>query len=294
MALSSASLPEILETSIQRSLSEIHTCIPGKIQSYDHKTQKATVLPLIKKKYRDGVVESMPPIVSVPVVFPRTIEASLTMPVKGGDGVIILFSERSMERFLSLGDEQEPGDARKFDLTDGIAIPGLFPFSTPSLSENNDDVLLIYKDTKMRMTKDGNFELEVPKDIIVKVEGNGEVEIKGNLGVKIEGDNTVEIGGNCEVKVGGDCNVQIDGNCDVQVGGNVTVNIDGQADITVSGNVNLTAPETNIKGNVNVEGDVNVTGTVTADTDVVGGGISLKSHTHPGIEPGSGNTGAPQ
>lgn len=40
-------------------------------------------------------------------------------------------------------------------------------------------------------------------------------------------------------------------------------------------------------------GDVAVAGTLTATTDVVGGGKSLKGHTHPGIQPGGGSTGTP-
>lgn len=44
---------------------------------------------------------------------------------------------------------------------------------------------------------------------------------------------------------------------------------------------------------VTITGDLHVTGTATADTDVIGGGKSLKSHTHSGVTTGSGNTGAP-
>lgn len=36
-----------------------------------------------------------------------------------------------------------------------------------------------------------------------------------------------------------------------------------------------------IVGNVAIEGDVTVSGTLTASTDVIGGGKSLKTHTHP-------------
>lgn len=35
-------------------------------------------------------------------------------------------------------------------------------------------------------------------------------------------------------------------------------------------------------------------GTVTASSDVKAAGISLKSHTHSGVETGSGSTGSPQ
>lgn len=47
-------------------------------------------------------------------------------------------------------------------------------------------------------------------------------------------------------------------------------------------------------GEVNLIGDLKVTGTITATTDVISGTISGKSHTHPGVQPGSGNTGVPQ
>lgn len=49
---------------------------------------------------------------------------------------------------------------------------------------------------------------------------------------------------------------------------------------------------------LNITGDVNVTGTVTADTDVIGGGVSLKNHTHDfpysaGDTPTTGTTEVP-
>lgn len=38
-----------------------------------------------------------------------------------------------------------------------------------------------------------------------------------------------------------------------------------------------------VKKDVSVDGDVEVKGTVTADVDVIGGGKSLKGHTHTGV-----------
>lgn len=46
-------------------------------------------------------------------------------------------------------------------------------------------------------------------------------------------------------------------------------------------------------GGVTINGDVTVNGTVTASTDVVGGGISLKSHKHAGVQAGGAQTGTP-
>lgn len=54
------------------------------------------------------------------------------------------------------------------------------------------------------------------------------------------------------------------------------------------GTVAITAP-----GGVTIEGDVSITGTLTASEDVLGGGKSLKTHTHGGVSAGSSLTGAP-
>lgn len=63
--------------------------------------------------------------------------------------------------------------------------------------------------------------------------------------------------------------------------------------VVAPGNVDLTAPTTTIHGDVHITGDVQVDKTLTATTDVVGGGIHLKTHTHSGVQSGGSNTGAP-
>lgn len=124
----SEELSELLRRAVKHGLSNIHTALPAQIESYDHTEQRASVKPLIKKSYRDGKVESLPVIERVPVIFPRGTDFSMTWPLQQGDTVLLVFSERSMEKWLAKGGEQEPGDTRQFSLTDAIAIPGLQPF----------------------------------------------------------------------------------------------------------------------------------------------------------------------
>jgi phage baseplate assembly protein V len=49
-----------------------------------------------------------------------------------------------------------------------------------------------------------------------------------------------------------------------------------------------------IAGNVTITGDVNIEGRAVATDDVLGGGVSLKNHTHGAVQPGSGNSGPPE
>lgn len=61
----------------------------------------------------------------------------------------------------------------------------------------------------------------------------------------------------------------------------------GTAEITADGGVTVNA-------DVVINGDVQVNGTLTASEDVIADGISLKTHTHGGVETGGGSTGEPQ
>jgi len=64
---------------------------------------------------------------------------------------------------------------------------------------------------------------------------------------------------------------------------------DGKTKLSIKPNeITLTAPTTTINGNLQVNGQINATG------DVLGAGISLSTHIHSGVEPGSGTTGTPQ
>ena len=138
-----STLAEALRKSFESQLSELHICLPGKILTYDYTTQKATVKPLLKRRLGDETLQTLPTIVSVPVIWPRSGGAQLVFPVSEDDGVLLLFSERALETWLTLGGDADPADPRMFDLTDAIAIPGLNPFTVPSLAENETDLFLL-------------------------------------------------------------------------------------------------------------------------------------------------------
>ncbi|MFA5248713.1 MAG: phage baseplate assembly protein V [Patescibacteria group bacterium] len=82
-------------------------------------------------------------------------------------------------------------------------------------------------------------------------------------------------------------NIDGSGAATINIGGDANVTIGGEASINVTGNTNLTTPT------LVLDGDMNCTGTITADEDVVGGGISLSTHKHGGVQTGGGTTGTP-
>jgi hypothetical protein len=167
-------MTDAMRQAVLFQLYDVHTALPGQIISYDHSLQKASIQPCLKKSYLDGTTQEMPILNNVPVIFPRAGEASLTFPVSPGDACLLLFIERSTDLWKSVGGIVAPNDPRKFDLSDAVAIMGLMPFSENSLSENNEDVLLTYKNSSIRIKASGDIQIETASKVAI---GNASTEV---------------------------------------------------------------------------------------------------------------------
>ena len=154
--------PEAVDHIVWSVLKGLHTCTPGKVESYDATQCKADVLPLVKRVYDDGTEVAFPVIPAVPVVWPRTSNAFLHLPLAAGDGVLLVFSERSLEQILgqsSIGVPVSPGDARVFDLTDAVAIPGFYPFSMGPQGVDSNSLWVVYGNGSVKIDQQGQVSI---------------------------------------------------------------------------------------------------------------------------------------
>lgn len=151
---SAITLPEVIRVQIRERLADVRTCMPGRVVAYKKETQEAAVQPLLKgsRRGQDGerIVDVLPVIEHVPVVFPGTGAYSLTWPIKVGDTVLLVFSESSLDKWLVSGDIVDPADPRRFTITDGIAIPGLRSFND-ALDDVPDDAIVLTSPDPIRI-----------------------------------------------------------------------------------------------------------------------------------------------
>ncbi len=154
-----STLADLLRLSTARSLLDVHVSMPGRIESYDAAKQEASVQPLIKVALADGSEASLPVINQVPVIWPRGGGAILSFPLQAGDTVLLVFSERSLDEWLQQGGELAPDDPRSHDLSDAVAIPGLYPFSEPGDADSR-DALLRFRGGELRLSPDGKIQLK--------------------------------------------------------------------------------------------------------------------------------------
>ncbi len=142
---------EVLRTAIENRLVDVHTMMAGKIDSYDPKTQKADVKPMVRRlqETEDGKAldESIPVIPAVPVAFFRAGGFKLTAPPQKGDRCMLVFSETSIDNYQASqsDDEVKPEVFERFNLTDAVVWPGWYP-DAKALEETDPDDMVMGKD----------------------------------------------------------------------------------------------------------------------------------------------------
>lgn len=150
-----------LKDVIRTELSEVHTCLPGVIVSYDG--TRAVVAPSLPKQLANGDVLPAPQIVSVPVCFPNAAggSAMITVPLAAGDPVMLNFCERALENWLS-GSDSAPDDPRQFDLTDAFATPLM-----RNTAADTENVVVQYGSGTLKIAPNGDLTITVPNMHVV-------------------------------------------------------------------------------------------------------------------------------
>ena len=170
----SPTLSEVLRVALDARLADLHVSLPGRVERYDPKTKLADVKPLLKSTVIDDEDNeqkvSLPVIPNVPVVFQGAGGFRVTFPVQPGDTVLLVFAERSIDRWISQGGEVDPVDLRQHALADAIAVPGL------------NDVPRAWSDAGTHMTagKDGGPQIHFKENLIELGAEGGEGVALGN------------------------------------------------------------------------------------------------------------------
>jgi len=203
---------------VESILSEVNTSTPGAIVSYDAVKNRAIVKPDIPKWLADDDELATSKIVEVPVLWPASSggKTSFTMPLKSGNGGLLLFTQRSLENWLS-GSKEMPDDPRQFDISDCVFIPGL---QSSGVSADPDDVVLKFDKSELRIKEDGTVIIKTDQTEI-KMTGDGKIDITAQDKASLNG---------VEVTVKGQFKATIDAPS-ITLAGNVHI----LGDLTVDG-----------------------------------------------------------
>lgn len=152
-------LAQVLRNAIEAAMLDVHTAIPGHVVRAGG--TKVNVEIDIKRRSVTGDFITLPVLEDVPVIIPRSArgEAYLQMPLSVGDTGLIIFCERNLDDWKDDGQVVAPAgeDDRKFDYSDAVFIPGLYPF-TKELKVTS-SVKLANKSALFEMTSDSKISI---------------------------------------------------------------------------------------------------------------------------------------
>lgn len=177
MAISRAEREDVREASyrdlITAARMDLHTAMPGIIQSFDAARMTCTIQPAIRGAIiaPSGRAEAadLPLLVDCPVVFPGGGGYILTYPLKAGDEALIVIAERCIDAWWQSGGVQAAAEYRLQDLSDGFVIPG--PRSQPHVVTGSVDMsgAEFRRDdgtVRIKLTTNG-VEITAPGNVIV-------------------------------------------------------------------------------------------------------------------------------
>lgn len=172
----------VLRQALAQQMQMLNVALPGQIIDYDAGAQNATVQPLLDFRPNDGEAERLPVLSDVPVIWPRSGGASMTFPVKPGDGCLLIFIDRSLDEWKHAGGSVAPEDTRAHAFSDAVALMGFVHFGGGG--GPSDSVEIKMEGSTFTLT--GNSVTLSTTSVTINASAstfNGNVMIAGNLGV---------------------------------------------------------------------------------------------------------------
>lgn len=122
-------LAQVISKALDTRLADVRVAMPARIESYDVSKQLADIQILLKARVvgedLKEATETVPVLRNVPVMTFGGGGMFLSFPLAKGDTGLVIFSDRSMDIWKSVGGEVDPIDVRQHSVSDAIFIPGL-------------------------------------------------------------------------------------------------------------------------------------------------------------------------
>lgn len=155
MSTHEQSTEELLAAVIDGRIARINTALPATVESYD--STNNTVAVIVPVRHSEDA--AYPKLSGIPLVFPRFTNGGLRFPINKGDGVLILFIQQDIDKYLMGSSGEVSMSQRKFSISDAVAIPGLFPLGNPPPNASEDSVELSYGSSRLTIEKNGKIKL---------------------------------------------------------------------------------------------------------------------------------------
>jgi hypothetical protein len=177
---------ETLRMAFDSQLANLWTSLPAIVTAVDLTKMTVSAQPSLKgstlQPSGEYTSNNLPILVDVPIQFPSAGGFALTLPIKTGDEILIVFASRCIDAWWQSGGIQEQLEFRMHDLSDGFAIVGIssVPNVIPNISAINAQLRSKDGTTFLEITPDGKINLTAPTSIAIT---SPSVTMSGTLAV---------------------------------------------------------------------------------------------------------------
>ena len=254
-----ASFASLIKEGVKTGMLNARVSYPAIVESFDNKEQTVKAFIAIKQII-NGENVALPILVDVPVVIQTVNGFHMTLPIKKGDEIVVIFSDRCFDTWFEKGGVQHQSEHRVHHISDGMAIVGIN--SKPNVIKDYDPDNLVIRNTanNQKMT--------------FKVNGDIDVQTTANVNIKCK-DMTINTTANLTANVSGSAKLTAP---TTEVNSTVTIN----GDTTMNGNLNVSG---SITSGTSVSAPV-----VSGVTSLTVGGVEMGGHVHGGVASGTDTT----
>ncbi len=142
-------LEDVVTSAMDAVLQNVWTSMPARVETYDPVLQRANVQLVVKNasvaEGGERRSEKIAVINAVPVVYASGGGFRQIFPLVRGDTVLLVFTSRSLDRWLSKGGVVDPVFDHHHDLSDAVALAGLRDFAHPLTNVPTDHASIGYE-----------------------------------------------------------------------------------------------------------------------------------------------------
>ena len=114
-------LEQVLDAALEARISSMWSALPARVLSWS--TNGTCSVQPFPAMVQDDETMPLPSLSGVPVAYPAGAGGSITYPLEAGDYVLLIFSSSPLAAWRNNGNEGDPGETRRFDLSDAWCIP---------------------------------------------------------------------------------------------------------------------------------------------------------------------------
>lgn len=224
---------------VHRELSQVRTMTVGQVVEYDAASNSAKIRLCVRQirtlDPNNLTTVDMPILEDVPVQQFGSGKLLLSVPPAVDSYGTVLFSDRDLEAWLMAGGTVDPTSSRRWDLSDAVFIPGLYPYVVDGDNGQLEDPLPTdrialrtrSRDTEVAVLDDETVEVKVNDDVTITIDGaNIAIGGSGNTTIAMDGDVKLQRNSDHSMTVGSD-SVKVDlGQAAVALAPKVTANFD--------------------------------------------------------------------